>query len=459
MAIDTKYHQISSFQGFETFRMIQEPRLAQSLSLWCGGILLLIILGTFLPWTQNIRSHGKLTTLNPADRPQTVHSTIAGRIEKWHVQEGQSVKKGDTIITLSEVKDKFFDPEFLVRIDEQIDAKEGTLKSTRQKAEALQKQIAALQSGLKFSLDKARNKVKQTALKVQSDSIDFVAAKTDFDIAKVQLERQEKLYKQGLKSLTEYETRRLKFQEVTAKLLSSENKYYTTKNELVNSRIELNSLEAEYLDKISKAESDLSSTLGYLYDTEGEISKMNNEYANMQIRSSFYGITAPQDGYVVKALVSGIGETVKEGQAVASVMPADPELAVELYVKPVDIPLLTKGRKVRLQFDGWPALVFSGWPNTSFGTFGGKVAVIDNIDSQGKYRILVVPDPEEDPWPKPVRVGSGVYGWAMLNDVPIWYEIWRQLNGFPADYMADVAVDASTSKEGSASKTENNDSY
>jgi hypothetical protein len=124
-------------------------------------------------------------------------------------------------------------------------------------------------------------------------------------------------------------------------------------------------------------------------------------------------------------------------------------MAVELFVKPIDIPLLSKGRKVRLQFDGWPAIVFSGWPDVSFGTFGGIVSVIDNIDSNGKYRILVVPDPSDDPWPKQVRVGSGVYGWAMLNDVPIWYEIWRQLNGFPADYIAtgETTSTTSTSKE------------
>ncbi len=352
--------------------------------------------------------------------------------------EGQPVKKGDTIVSLSEVKDKYFDPDFLIRINEQIQAKEGALQSTKQKAEALQKQISALQSGLQFSLDKARNKVKQTALKVQSDSIEFVAAKTDFEIAKVQLERQEKLYKQGLKSLTEYETRRLKFQEGTAKLLSTENKFFASKNELLNTKIELNSLEAEYLDKISKAESDLSSALGYFYDTEGEISKMKNEYVNQQIRSSFYSITAPQDGYVVKALKAGIGETIKENEAVVTVQPDHPGKAVELYVKAMDVPLLSKGRTVRLQFDGWPALQFSGWPSVSVGTFGGKIAVIDYINSkEGKYRVLVTPDPTDEPWPEQLRMGSGVYGWAMLNDVPIWYELWRQLNGFPADYMGE----------------------
>jgi hypothetical protein len=30
-----------------------------------------------------------------------------------------------------------------------------------------------------------------------------------------------------------------------------------------------------------------------------------------------------------------------------------------------------------------------------------------------------------------LRQGSGVLGWTMLDDVPIWFELWRQLNGFP----------------------------
>lgn len=439
MPLEIKQKEFDAFQQYKAFKMIEEPKLARALSRWALGIVLLLVLLTFLPWTQNIRSNGQVTTFNPGDRPQTVHATIAGRIEKWHVQEGEYVHKGDTIISLSEVKEKYFDPQLLERVQEQIGAKQGGLAAYEKKAQALEKQIAALHSGLGFSLEKAHNKFEQVDMKVESDSIDYVAAQTDFEIAQLQFERQEKLYQQGLKSLTEYETRKLKLQEASAKLLSARNKFSTAKNELENSGIELSSLQADYTEKISKAESDLSSTLAYINDLKSEISKQNNDFANLQIRSSFYAILAPQDGYVVQALKSGLGETIKEGEAVASVVGDDPELAVALYVQPMDLPLVEKGRKVRLQFDGWPALAFSGWPNLSFGTFGGRVAVIDNVDSKGKYRILVVPDPEEEPWPEAVRLGSGVYGWALLKDVPIWYEIWRQLNGFPADYMGESA--------------------
>jgi hypothetical protein len=182
---------------------------------------------------------------------------------------------------------------------------------------------------------------------------------------------------------------------------------------------------------------------------------MENEYSNTQIRSSFYQILAPQDGYIVKALIPGIGETIKEGQAIASILPSEYQLAVELYVDPIDLPLLEKGRKVRLQFDGWPTLVFSGWPDLSVGTFGGEVAVIDNTDSNGKYRILVIPDKNEEKWPEQIRIGSGVYGWAMLKDVPIWYELWRQMNRFPPDYMGSTKEEAAKTGDKESKETYN----
>jgi hypothetical protein len=175
-----------------------------------------------------------------------------------------------------------------------------------------------------------------------------------------------------------------------------------------------------------------------MYDAEAIVTKMQNQYMNYSVRQGFYFITAPQDGYVTKAIRSGLGETVKEGEKLVSVMPALYDLAVEMYVTPVDLPLVQKGQTVRFMFDGWPTVVFSGWPDMSFGTFGGRVVAIDNfISENGKYRILVAPDPDDKPWPAELRVGSGATGMALLKNVPIWYELWRQLNGFPPDYYQD----------------------
>jgi multidrug resistance efflux pump len=412
--------------------VLRTPKASEILTYWLLGFLVLFFVVLFLPWQQNIRAEGKFTTLRPEDRPQKVESAISGRIKEWKVTEGQYVNKGDTILILSEVKDKFFDPEMLARMREQLTAKREGIGGYQAKIVALNTQIGALSQGMELSVEKARNKLKQTQIKLISDSTDWEAEKIQLQIAKDQLVRQEKLYEKKLVPLTALESRRLKVQESNAKTVSLENKVLMARNEILNARIELNSLRAEYSDKISKATSDRSSAVSSLAEANGDFSKMTNEYANMRIRNDQYCLLAPQDGHVVKSLQAGIGEIIKENEGVVSIMPSEPQVAVELYVKAMDVTLLSIGRHVRVEFDGFPALQASGWPNVSVGTFGGEIAVIDYIDSkEGKYRILVKPDDADEPWPSVLRQGGGVRGWAMLDDVPVYWEIWRQLNGFP----------------------------
>ena len=424
----------------DAIKLLVTPGYTKLLAYWLLGIFILIIIISMLPWTQNISTSGTTTSFYPSERPQNIETIIAGRVDKWYIREGQSVRKGDTILLLSEVKDKFFDPNLLKRTSEQITSKESALSSTKDKSQSLQRQIKALQDALRLNRPRYQNKISQALLKAKSDSIDLIAAKNDYEIAKTRLKRDEELKSKGLKSEVELESRRLKLQESMSKLLSAENKWEISKNEWVNAIIERNALETEYQDKIAKAESELNANLTYYYNSESEISKMVNELSNLRIRNGLYAVLAPQDGYILKTATSGLGEIIKEGDKVATIMPSKIHVAVELYVKPMDIPLISIGDKVRLQFDGWPSLVFSGWPDMSFGTFGGKIAVIDKLDTKGKYRILVIPDEKDHPWPTAIQLGSGVYGWAMLSDVPIWYELWRQLNGFPPDFIHSIGI-------------------
>jgi multidrug efflux pump subunit AcrA (membrane-fusion protein) len=397
--------------------------------------LLGVILFLFLPWTQNVRAPGKLTTLYPDQRPQTVQSRIPGRIEKWFVREGEFVNKGDTILRISEIKDDYFDPQLLERTQTQIVNKRSAAENYLAKSEALTDQIDALTKNRVNKLDQAKNKLIQAKLKVTSDSIDYHAAKLDYRIAQQRLERMEELFEGGLKSLTDLESRKLKVQETQAKAISAENKLLTSRNELINAKIELGAIDNDFAEKLGKARSERNSALSTYYDTQAEIAKMENQLSNYEVRLGNYYITAPQAGYVTQLISSGLGENIKEGAAIVSVMPDKYDFAAELYIEPLDFPLMRKGSKVRLLFDGWPAIVFSGWPQLSNGTFGGKIIAIDNfISPNGKYRILVVPDEEDIPWPEDLRVGTGSDGIMLLKDVPLWYELWRQLNGFPPDY-------------------------
>lgn len=400
-----------------------------------GLILLGFLLFLFVPWTQNVRAPGKVTTLYPDQRPQTIQNVIPGRIDKWFVREGDLVRKGDTIIHITEIKDEYFDPDLLERTRKQITAKQYSMQNYLEKSEALQGQIDALTINKRNRLEQAQNRLEQTRFKVISDSMDVVAARLDYEVAQERYERMQELFEQGLKSLTDLESRKLTLQETQARLISADNRLLGSRNEYINARIELSGVENDFAEKLSKAQSERNSALSAYYDTEATVTKMENQLSNYEMRLSNYYITAQQTGYVTQAISVGVGENIAAGARIASIMPAQYDLAAEIYIDPVDFPLLKIGTTVRLIFDGWPAIVFSGWPQVSNGTFGGEIMAIDNfISSNGKYRVMVKPDPDDTPWPQDLRWGSGSDGILLFKDVPLWYELWRQLNGFPPDY-------------------------
>jgi multidrug resistance efflux pump len=409
-----------------SLRVLRTPEGGKKLAriLLFLGLITLVVL--FLPWQQNIHGTGKLTALSPANRPQTVETAIAGRIQKWKINEGQLVQAGDTIVILSEIREKYFDPAFLERLREIISAKEQSLQSKNQKAEALRRQIKSLQIAMQGKIDQSKAKLEGERVR--------------YNNAKNQYERNKELYDAGNIPLTKFQDFQYKFQGSEA--------------DFINAEIEVQRVQAEYLDKISKAESDLSNTLAEQFDTQADLSKLRNEYVNMQVRSQQYFILAPQTGYVVRAAKAGIGETIKEGDALCTIMPQSNDVAVEMYVRAMDVPLISLGRKVRIEFDGFPALQFSGWPSISVGTFGGTVRVIDYVNTMpGQFRILVTPDPADIAWPSQLRIGSGTMGWVMLDSVPVWYELWRQLNGFPPSLYKEPEEDtANKPKEATQDK-------
>ncbi len=403
-------------------------RLLLGFAIFCFIIL-------FFPWTQNISGQGNVTTLRPDQRPQTIQSPIPGRIDKWFVQEGDFVKKGDTVLEISEVKSDYFDPNLVARTGEQIKSKSASVVSYSEKVKALERQVAALYTDQNLKIQQVKNKLMQSRLKVQSDSINLEAAKTNKEIAKRQFDRIVTLQEEGLKAMRDVENKRLKLQETEAKLISQRNNLLSSQNEVINAQVEISRVSATYADKISKAQSDKYTAQSSQFDTEAQVSKLENSFSNYEIRNMLRYVTAPQSGYINKAIRGGIGETFKEGERLVGIMPSQYDLAVETYVQPIDLPLLHIGEKVRIQFDGWPAIVFSGWPNVSYGTYGGEVVAIENfISPNGKYRVLLAPDKSDNTWPEAIRVGSGAKTMALLEDVPIWFELWRKLNGFPPNY-------------------------
>ncbi|MEH6535981.1 MAG: biotin/lipoyl-binding protein [Psychroserpens sp.] len=432
---NNKLNKTVDLSSYKSVQKVFHKRHFKQFNRFLIAFAILVVIIMFLPWTQNINSPGRITTLTPEQRPQTIQSPIPGRIEKWFVREGDEVKKGDTILFISEIKNKYFDPNLVNRTGQQIKAKEASVDSYDSKVNALNNQIGAITTERKLKLEQAQNKLLQSKLKVKSDSIDFEAVKINLGIAERQIGATQKLYEEGLKSLTQLEEKRSKFQKAQAKLISQENKYLAAKNQVINAMLEINRVQAEYTDKISKAQSNKFTAKSNQFDAEAQVTKLESDFTSYEMRNDMYYIKAPQDGFINKAIKGGIGETFKEGEELVGIMPSNYDIAIEMFVDPIDLPLVHKDEKVRVQFDGWPAIIFSGWPNISYGTYGAKVVAIERfISPNGKFRVLLVPDEADHPWPDAIRVGSGAKTIALLEDVPIWFELWRKLNGFPPNY-------------------------
>ncbi len=438
----------SRISPLSSFRKVYRIQNKSSIRLWLLGMMLLLLIIMLLPWTQNIRAKGNITTLRQEQRPQELNTIIAGRVVKWYVNEGDFVKEGDTILQLGEVKVDYFDPKLLERTKQQIIAKQQTIENYKNKANTTVTQSNALSTARELKLQSLDNKIAQQKLKVQTDEADIVALNNELTVFKRQIDGAKVMLDSGAISLSDFEKRKVNYQNAIAKLTSTNNRLLQNSQELINLRIEQNSAVQEYTDKIAKAEGDRFTSLSNAASTEAEVSKLQNEYSNYDARNKLYYITAPQSGQITKAKKAGLGEMVKEGDMMVEVVPDEIQYAVEMFIEPMDLPLISRGQKVRFIFDGFPVIVFSGWPESSYGTFGGKVVAVEtSVSFNGKFRVLVTEDPNDKKWPKQLRMGGGAQGIALLNDVRIYYELWRNINGFPPEYYVGT-----TEKEKSDTK-------
>ena len=427
-------------EEFKSYQLIHHAKSQGWIGMVLGALLIVSIAIMFLPWSQNVNAKGYVTTRSPEARPQGIQAVIAGQIQEWYVQEGDYVNAGDTIAYLTEVKSEYFDPELVERTNEQVVAKQLSADSYQDKVAALDQQATAIRQGLEVKRGQIRNKVTQVINKIQIDSADLAAEEANLEIAINQLERTQTLYDKGLKSLSELQEKQLKVQETRAKVTSQRNKLLNQRNELANARLELPLAERDAAEKLAKIASEQQSALSNRATSLADVSKLRNQESNYRARREFYYILAPQDGYVTKAVKKGVGEIIKEGDDIATIAPSNYDLAVELYVKPQDLPLIDVGELARLRFDGWPAIIISGWPEASTGIFTGQVVVVDRfISENGNYRVLISPATRERDWPEQLRVGTGAQSFILLNEVPVWYELWRQLNGFPAQFYDEDA--------------------
>jgi multidrug efflux pump subunit AcrA (membrane-fusion protein) len=409
-----------------SFRMVQSSRPAASLAyLLVALFFTTIFVLIFAPWQQVTEGMGRVVAYAPLDRQQSIESPISGRIVKWHVLEGSKVRRGDPILDITDN-----DPEFLDRIRQERTALQTRLEATREREMSIRSRITALRSSQSNAVTAASSRTMMASDRVRAAQQAVDAAVAQEKTAQLNLTRQQQLWEKGLTSKRNLELAELDYENARTGLTRAKASYDAAVKEERALNADRGKADMDGSAAINEAKASLASTQSEIAKILEEIPKVEARLSRQQNQEVF----APRDGTIMRILVNPDGQQVKEGDILCIIVPETNERAVELYINGNDIPLIGEGREVRLQFQGWPVLQITGWPEYAVGTFGGIVALVDVTDNgSGYFRILVVPDRTDEPWPSSryLRQGVRVRGWIFLNRVSLGYELWRRFNDFP----------------------------
>ncbi|QDU49552.1 HlyD family secretion protein [Gimesia panareensis] len=445
-----------SESSMPSLRLVRSSRLARRIA----KVLFLMLIATillmmFAPWQQSVTGTGNVLAYSPDQRQQVIQATIKGKLARWgdEIYENAQVQKGQVI---AEIRD--LDESYAARLDMQLLNSRQAVTAAQQHLEASQRALEASKTIVDSYRDQvqAYETVKQETIAAQDSYIEVAAKKVKAEQQKLleleaaipqlqaEFDRMKTLYAENNIALQKLQEVQRKLKEAMSKAKGAEFYYAAAKDELAGKQSERNA-------KIQKAQAEIDKAKALLRKANGDVSKAESDIAksrqelnkaekdvlDMQVKVSRQQnqiIKAPFDGYIVH-ITPNLGTAIlKQGDPICTIVPFTKDRSVQIWLDGNDAPLVEPGRHVRLQFEGWPAIQFAGWPSVAVGTFGGEVVSVDAIDDgRGKFRILVRPDPDDQPWPQDrfLRQGVRANAWVLLNQVPLWYEVWRKLNGFP----------------------------
>lgn len=445
-------------------RLVRSSRIAKRISNVLIGLLISTMgLMTMAPWQQTVSGTGNVLAFAPDKRQQTIQSPITGRIFRWGdgITENARVQEGDEIAEIRDLDENYAErleqqlrnaEQAVAASNNQLDANKRVYDASKTIVESYKAQVDAYTNVKKETIAAQDAYVEMARKKVSAEEEQLLEYQAALPQLEAEYDRMKILANERNVSLQRFQEVERKFSEARAKVNRATAYVASARSELEGkirereAKIQKAQVDIDYAEAtLRKATGDISKAQSDVAKSEQDLNKAETDLLNTQTTVARQGsrvITAPFDGYLV-SINANLGTGVlKAGDPLATIVPDTADRSVQIWLDGNDAPLVEPGRHVRLQFEGWPAVQFAGWPSVAVGTFGGEVISVDAVDDgRGKFRILVVPDPNDIEWPEDrfLRQGVRANGWVLLEQVPLWFEVWRRLNGFPP--VVDVAYD------------------
>ncbi len=425
------------FESLEMLRLGWAPGMLGLVLLVLFGISVLFLLS--VPWRQSVAGTGEIIVFSPMQRPQTIEAQISGRLTKWYVKDGQTVKEGELIAEISDIDPRFLSRDQLKVLEEQKKFLVEKQEAARKRIESLDAQVGDLHDVRDAAMPAAQTRIGQAKDRLNAAAQSVDVAEQNVKTTQWQLDRISALYEKGYRSQRDQQVALLDNTRAKTELQRAKAAYDVVSKDAEIAGLDMKKIAADNHANIHAIGAARADSTQVIATTAAEISRLDVDIQNLKERVLQRSIQSPCAGRVVRLNRVGTGEMVSAGAVLATIAPETNDRAAAILIRDFDAPLVSVGDQVRLSISGWPSLQFVGWPSVAVGTFAGRVSVIDAVDD-GKhyYRIIVLPDfdaiekKQEQPWPssKYLRPGAQASGWVLLSDVPLWYELWRQFNGF-----------------------------
>lgn len=421
------YRAVPIGEGKPLMRLVPPPVHAHRVAIVLAIVFAaLTTFAALAPWQQSATGDGRVIAFAPLERQQTIEAPVDGRVVRWAVAEGQHVEVGDVLLELSDN-----DPDLFARLESERQITVERIGSYEARMASLDGRVSSVQSAQSSAVVAARARIRVARDRLLGAEQAVAAAQADLDAQAINLARSQVLGGQGLLSQRDVELAVL-----------AEARARTSRNAALNARdaarADRDAAQASADQAVASMQAEIENATATLESARTDVQNAQTALLRIESRLARQGsqvITAPHAASVFRIQANLMGEQVKAGDPLVTLVPDASDRAVELWIDGNDASLVSEGRSVRLQFEGWPAVQFAGWPSVAVGTFGGRVAFIDSTDDgRGNFRIVATPAPDDEPWPEPrfLRQGVRANGWVLLNNVSLGFEIWRQLNGFPA---------------------------
>lgn len=311
----------------------------------------------------------------PSTHLQVIQNLEGGIVQEIRVNEGDSVKKGDLLIRLSDVKPR---SEF---VGNRIQSHELESKKYRLQAEASMGNFS-LSAAERQPLDgfiqheeevfHSNRSLLISKINVLNEQMNQRLAELSDAKSKVKLLRETRAMVEKEESLS---------QLMLQKGVESKSDYWkiqrersTIEQQLEEARNSIPRLEhavAELKEKMIQEKIDYQSRAKReLSETDAELERIDASALplNDQVNRSY--IVAPVTGVMKQMFINTVGGVVRPGMDIAEIVPTEDSLLIETKIKPSDIAFLHPGQKAIVKFSAY-----------DFSIYGGMVGEVYQISS------------------------------------------------------------------------------